>query len=112
MVPADNSARPACNQKSNKNRLYSPQHKIITSIKKKKYLDDSAQCELNKKQKTAKKEIDVYELEVINQVLYNDEDSQGKNKKSGKLIEQMHKTDPKNALRNDEGVNNKNESNE
>ena len=71
-------------QKSNKNRLYSPQHKIITSIKKKKYLDDSAQCELNKKQKTAKKEIDVYELEVINQVLYNDEDSQGKSKKSGK----------------------------
>ena len=46
---------------SNKNRLFSPQHKIITSIKKKKYLDDSAQCELNKKQKTAKKEIDVYE---------------------------------------------------
>ena len=29
-----------------------------------------------------------------------------------KLIEQMHKTDPKNALRNDEGDNNKNESNE
>ena len=26
---------------SNKNRLFSPQHKIITSIKKKKYLDDS-----------------------------------------------------------------------
>ncbi len=48
-------------QKSNKNRLFSPQHKIITSIKKKKYLDDSAQCELNKKQKTTKKEIDVYE---------------------------------------------------
>ena len=29
--------------------------------KNKKYLDNSAQCELNKKQKTAKKEIDVYE---------------------------------------------------
>ena len=42
-------------QKSNKNRLFNPQHKIITSIKKKKYLDDSAQSELNKKQKTAKK---------------------------------------------------------
>ena len=48
-------------QKSNKNHLFSPQHKIITSIKKKEYLDYSAQCELNKKQKTAKKEIDVYE---------------------------------------------------
>ena len=43
--------------------------------KNKKYLDDSAQCELNKKQKKAKKEIYVYELEFINQVLYNKEDS-------------------------------------
>ena len=66
------------------NRLFSPQHKIITSIKKKKFLDEDNQIESNQKQKKDNKEIDVYELAVINQVLYNEEDLEKKSKKSGK----------------------------
>ena len=66
------------------NRLFSPQHKIITSIKKKKFLDEDSQIESNQKQKKDNKEIDVYELAVINQVLYNEEDLEKKSKKSGK----------------------------
>ena len=70
-------------KKPNQNRLLSPQHKIITSIKKKKYLEEENES-INKNQKNINKEKDIYELEVINQVLYNEEDSEGKNKKSGK----------------------------
>ena len=40
--------------------------------------------EKERKKKQEEKEKDIYELEVINQVLYNEEDSEGKNKKSGK----------------------------
>ena len=67
-------------QYSKNNRIFSPQHKIITSIKKKKYVDENG----NEKALTAKKDVknendvkdekDIYELEVINQVLFDDED--------------------------------------
>ena len=54
-------------------KLLSPQHKITTSIKKKKFLDDQEIEENNKNiKKEGKKEKDVYELEVVNQVLYDD----------------------------------------
>ena len=52
------------------NSVLSPQHKITTTLKKKKYLDDKV---VDKK--IEKDEKDIYELEVINQVLYGDEDS-------------------------------------
>ena len=64
------------------NRLFSPQHKIITSIKKKKFLDENNQVEPEQKQTKDNKEIDVYELEVINQVLYNEDDLDKKSKKT------------------------------
>ena len=64
-------------------KLLSPQHKITTSIKKKKFLDDQEIEENNKNiKKDGKKEKDVYELEVVNQVLYDDEESYGKKKNS------------------------------
>ena len=53
---------------SKNSRIFSPQHKITTSIKKKKYLDDKV---VDKK--IEKSEKDIYELEVVNQVLYDDE---------------------------------------
>ena len=52
------------------NCVLSPQHKITTTLKKKKYLDDKV---VDKK--IEKNEKDIYELEVVNQVLYGDEDS-------------------------------------
>ena len=69
---------------TSKKKLLSPQHQIITSIKKKKFLEENEKEEINKKPKNVNKEMDIYELEVINQVLCNEEDSEGKNKKSGK----------------------------
>ena len=71
-------------QKLNQKRLFSPQHKIITSLKKKKYLNEDGEINKNAKNLNKEKEKDIYELEVINQVLLNEEDSEGKNKKSGK----------------------------
>ena len=71
-------------QKLNQKRLFSPQHKIITSLKKKKYLNEDGDINKNAKNLNKEKEKDIYELEVINQVLLNEEDSEGKNKKSGK----------------------------
>ena len=58
----------------NTTRIVSPQHKIITSIKKKKYLDNN---KTEKNNKTPISEKDFYELEVINQVLLDDEDLMG-----------------------------------
>ena len=49
-------------------RYFSPQHKIVTSIKKKKLFDTDDKIN-NKKEK------DVYEVEVVNTVLYDDEDN-------------------------------------
>ena len=72
------------------NKLFSPQHKIITSIKKKKYLNDEEVENIKNSKKNVKNEEnekdvkDVYELEVINQVLYDEDESDGKNKKSSK----------------------------
>ena len=67
-------------QYSKTNRVFSPQHKIITSIKKKTYLDDTGP---EKNNKTSKNEKDVYELEVINQVLVDEEDMKGNLKSLG-----------------------------
>ena len=75
------SKEKSLNKKDYKDRVFSPQHKIITSIKKKKYLEENDTED--KRPKAPKKETDIYELEVINQVLLND-DSEGKSKKSGK----------------------------
>ena len=61
------------NPKLNKNRVLSPQHKIITSLKKKKCNEEQ--------NKNINKENDIYELEVINKVLYDEDDSEEKNKK-------------------------------
>ena len=63
---------------------------MITSIKKKKYLNDEEVENIKNSKKNAKNEgnekdaKDVYELEVINQVLYDEDESDGKNKKSSK----------------------------
>ena len=82
-----NKSNGSLSQHSKYNRILSPQHKIITSIKKKKYLDEKEvediKNETNKKGKNGKEEKDVYELEVINQVLLDEDDSEGKNKKNG-----------------------------
>ena len=67
-------------QYSKTNRVFSPQHKIITSIKKKTYSDDNGP---EKNNKTPKNEKDVYELEVINQVLVDEEDMKGNLKSLG-----------------------------
>jgi len=71
-------------QYSKNNRIFSPQHKIITSIRKKKYVNEQDLENLKNAQKKEKNEKDIYELEVINQVVYDDEDSEGKNKKNMK----------------------------
>ena len=71
-------------QYSKNNRIFSPQHKIITSIRKKKYVNDKELENLKDAQKKGKDEKDVYELEIINQVLCDDEESEGKNKKNFK----------------------------
>ena len=62
------------NPKLNNNRVLSPQHKIITSLKKKKCNEEQ--------NKNINKENDIYELEVINKVLYNEDESEEKNKKT------------------------------
>ena len=49
-------------------RILSPQHKILTSIKKKKFVDDQEVEGNYKPSGKNKNEKDVYELEVINQV--------------------------------------------
>ena len=66
----------------NDDRILSPQHKILTSIKKKKFIDDQI-IDYNHKnnEKDNKNEKDVYELEVINQILYDEDESVGNNKK-------------------------------
>ena len=71
-------------KKSNNNRLYSPQHKIITSIKKKKFLEENMPDDAFQKLKKHDKDNDIYELEVINQIVYNEDESEEKKKKSGK----------------------------
>ena len=74
----NNNKKKIINKKINKNRVFSPQHKIITSLKKKKYTEEEKKSDLiNGKN-------DIYELEVINKVTYNSSDSEGKNKKSMK----------------------------
>ena len=73
-------------QSLRQNRIFSPQHKIITSIKKRKYLDENElQDSKNKSYKNKKsnsKEKDIYELEIINQVIFNENEEDGKSKKS------------------------------
>ena len=75
-------------QYSKNNRIFSPQHKIITSIKKKKYVDENSnEKPINtkkdvKNENDVKEDKDIYELEVINQILFDDEDIILKNKKS------------------------------
>ena len=61
-------------QQSRSSKFFSPQHKITTTIKKKKYLDDQILDEKASK-KTDRNEKDIYELEVVNQVLFDDEDT-------------------------------------
>ena len=74
----NNNNKKIINKQINKNRVFSPQHKIITSLKKKKYTEEEKKSDLiNGKN-------DIYELEVINKVTYNSSDSEGKNKKSMK----------------------------
>ena len=74
----NNNKKKIINKQINKNRVFSPQHKIITSLKKKKYTEEEKKSDLiNGKN-------DIYELEVINKVTYNSSDSEGKNKKSMK----------------------------
>ena len=80
------------------NRLFSPQHKIMTSIKKKKLINTD---ERNNKQN----EKDVYEIEVINTVLYDDEENIDKkefvNEEWGEIeqeIEQKEKNKKNNLL--------------
>ena len=76
----NNNKKKIINKQINKNRVFSPQHKIITSLKKKKYTEEEKKSDLiNGKN-------DIYELEVINKVTYNSSDSEGKNKKSMKEI--------------------------
>jgi len=64
-------------QSLSQNRLLSPQHKIITSIKKRKYKDENDLIELNQNKNIKPSEKDIYELEVINQVIFNEEDEEG-----------------------------------
>ena len=64
-----------------KNRILSPQHKIITSIRKKKFLGDKEVDLKDNSKRNEKEEKDVYELEVINQVLFDEEELDGKYKK-------------------------------
>ena len=86
-----NSSNNAQNIRSN--RHLSPQHKIITSIRKKKYVYDKDVENLTNFKKTEKDEKgekgekDIYELEVINQVLYDDDETDGKNKKNASFRE-------------------------
>ena len=84
-----NKNNTSTSQISKYNRIFSPQHKIITSIKKKKYLDEIEVENIKNKaknkidEKIAKDGKDIYELEVVNQVLLDDEDPESKNKKNG-----------------------------
>ena len=64
-----------------KNRNFTPQHKIITSIRKKKFLNDKEVEDIKSAKRNEKDEKDVYELEVINQVIFDEEENDGKNKK-------------------------------
>lgn len=64
-------------QSLSQNRYLSPQHKIITSIKRRKYRDENDLIELNKNKNTKPSEKDIYELEVINQVIFNETDEEG-----------------------------------
>ena len=73
------------NISKNQNKINNPQHNIITTIKRIKTLDDSISKETDnkndkrRKSKTVEKEI--YELEVINQVIFNGTDEEINNKK-------------------------------
>ena len=75
----DNKSRNNNNlsQSLSQNRLLSPQHKIITSIKRRKYQDENDLIELNQNKNTKPSEKDIYELEVINQVIFNETDEEG-----------------------------------
>ena len=87
-------------QSTRNNRLFSPQHKIVTSIKKKKFQDESEDKSYKKKEK------DIYELEVVNTILYDDEDNIEKkeyqNEEWGEIEQEMYvnEKDKKNNLLN------------
>ena len=72
------------------NKITSPQHKIITSIKKKKNVDDIDVQDYyknknNKSKNQNEKEKDIYELEVINQVIFNETDEEKTKRNDGKI---------------------------
>ena len=70
----NNNKKKIINKQINKNRVFSPQHKIITSLKKKKYTEEEKKSDLiNGKN-------DIYELEVIHKVTYNSSDLEVKKK--------------------------------
>jgi len=87
------------------NKIYSPQHRIITSIKKMKYLDDNDIQESKIKSKANKKSTtsgnDIYELEIINQVIFNESEEEDKNKTKNKKI--IQKSSPKEENESDDG---------
>ena len=91
----------ASSQLTKNMRLLSPQHKIVTSIKKRKYLDENGE-------KTNKKnEKDIYELEVVNTILYDGDENNIEKKvfiddECGKIEQEIHEneTNKKNNLLN------------
>ena len=64
------------NISSKQNKFNSPQHNIITSIKRIKNIDDSRKSQEpinknDKKRKSKSIEKDIYQLEIINQIIFN-----------------------------------------
>ena len=91
------------NKSTRNDRVLSPQHTITTSIKKKKIIDDKVVDERNK---TANKNgKDIYEVEVVNQVLYDDINNFG-GKKFGKELENEWGDVEKNLYENEKNKKN------
>ena len=85
------------------NRILSPQHTITTSIKKKKFIDNKVVDEKNKT--SNKDEKDIYEVEVVNQVVYDDIKNMG-GKKFGKELENEWGDVEKNIYENEKNKKN------
>ena len=79
------------NLSTNQNKINNPQHNIITTIKRVKALDDSTSQEhenQNDKRRNSKTiEKDIYQLEVINQVIFNGTGENKSNMKNYRTIE-------------------------
>lgn len=91
---------------NSKRRYYSPHHKIITTMRKTKLVDDE---DLNESVRTrsrknkAKNALDVYELQVINQITYEDGDLDEKNNKiiRGETVDEQWGQIEQNILENE-----------